>query len=168
MQHHWHRHTYRDIELAKFEAFLNREQCKEIKALVRGRQQLAYPIKGWVQQKHSVNCSGSTIQQHVSTFSSCKASLCCITQACIRQETALALSSVTTAASHFLHCWNRSVTEDWTCRFWEGIYVLYTYAAKRTTSQKVQKHLSTPVVGGEVNILRHMTFCTWGGAAFTT
>lgn len=36
----------RDIELAKFEAFLNREQCKEIKALVRGRQQLAYPIKG--------------------------------------------------------------------------------------------------------------------------
>ncbi|DBB07121.1 hypothetical protein WJX77_009803 [Trebouxia sp. C0004] len=80
----------RDIELAKFEAFLNREQCKEIRALVRGRQQLAYPIKG----------------------------------------------------------------------FWEGIYVLYTYAAKRTTSQKVQKHLSTPVVGGEVNILRHMTFCT--------
>ena len=46
------------------------------------------------------------------------------------------------------------------CRFWEGIYVLYTYAAKRTTSQKVQKHLSTPIVGGEANILRHMTFCT--------
>lgn len=38
--------AHRDIELAKFEAFLNREQCKEIKALVRGRQQLAYPIKG--------------------------------------------------------------------------------------------------------------------------
>lgn len=36
----------RDVELAKFEAFLNREQCKGIKALVRGRQQLAYPIKG--------------------------------------------------------------------------------------------------------------------------
>ena len=39
--------VHRDIELAKFEAFLNREQCKEIKALVRGRQQLAYPIKGY-------------------------------------------------------------------------------------------------------------------------
>ena len=37
---------HRDVELAKFEAFLNREQCKQIKALVRGRQQLAYPIKG--------------------------------------------------------------------------------------------------------------------------
>ncbi|KAL3160386.1 hypothetical protein ABBQ32_010711 [Trebouxia sp. C0010 RCD-2024] len=80
----------RDVELAKFEAFLNREQCKGIKALVRGRQQLAYPIKG----------------------------------------------------------------------FWEGIYVLYTYSAKRTTSQKVQKHLSTPIVGGEANVLRHMTFRT--------
>ena len=45
-------------------------------------------------------------------------------------------------------------------RFWEGIYVLYTYAAKRTTSQKVQKHLSTPIVGGEANVLRHMTFRT--------
>lgn len=40
------RADHRDVELAKFEAFLNREQCKQIKALVRGRQQLAYPIKG--------------------------------------------------------------------------------------------------------------------------
>jgi hypothetical protein len=36
--------------------------------------------------------------------------------------------------------------------------VLYTYAAKRKTSQGVQKLLSTPVVGSESNLLRHMTF----------
>lgn len=46
MYHHLRWCIFRDIELAKFEAFLNREQCKEITALVRGRQQLAYPIKG--------------------------------------------------------------------------------------------------------------------------
>lgn len=38
----WHR----DKELAKFEAFLNNQECREIKALVRGRQPLAYPIYG--------------------------------------------------------------------------------------------------------------------------
>ncbi len=38
--------SYRDQELAKFEAFLNQEKCQDITALVRGRQQLAYPIKG--------------------------------------------------------------------------------------------------------------------------
>ncbi len=46
------------------------------------------------------------------------------------------------------------------CRFWDGIYVLYTYAAQRKTSQAVQKLLSTPVVGKEKNVLRHMTFIT--------
>lgn len=46
------------------------------------------------------------------------------------------------------------------CRFWDGIYVLYTYAAQRKTSQAVQKLLSTPVVGQEKNVLRHMTFIT--------
>ena len=43
-------------------------------------------------------------------------------------------------------------------RFWDGVYVLYTYTAKRSTSQGVQKLLSKPAIGGESNILRHMTF----------
>jgi len=80
----------RDVELAKFEAFLKKDNAQEISALVRGNQHLAYPIKG----------------------------------------------------------------------FWDGIYVLYTYAAQRKTSQAVQKLLSTPVVGKEKNVLRHMTFIT--------
>ncbi|KAK9815419.1 hypothetical protein WJX72_003375 [[Myrmecia] bisecta] len=80
----------RDVELAKFEAFLNKSECQHIKALVRGRQRLSYPMKG----------------------------------------------------------------------FWDGIYVMYTYASKRSVSQSVQKLLSTPVVGAENNILRHLTFCS--------
>ena len=43
-------------------------------------------------------------------------------------------------------------------RFSEGIYVLYTYTAASTVSQAVQKTLSTPEAGSELNILRHMTF----------
>lgn len=43
-------------------------------------------------------------------------------------------------------------------RFAEGIYVLYTYAAGSHVSQAVQKNLSTPEAGSELNILRHMTF----------
>ena len=39
-------------------------------------------------------------------------------------------------------------------RFWEGIYVLYDYSAPRTASQQVQKYLSTPIAGNELNILR--------------
>jgi hypothetical protein len=39
-------------------------------------------------------------------------------------------------------------------RFIEGIYVLYTYAALPQTSQLVQKNLSTPEAGSELNILR--------------
>ncbi|EFJ40855.1 plastid/chloroplast ribosomal protein S6 [Volvox carteri f. nagariensis] len=35
----------RDRELAKFEAYLNKQECYEINALVRGRSKLAYPIK---------------------------------------------------------------------------------------------------------------------------
>lgn len=79
-----------DLELAKFEAFLKKEGGSGVSALVRGRQRLAYPIKG----------------------------------------------------------------------YWEGQYVLYRYAAKRATSQGVQKLLSTPAVGAEANVLRHMTFAT--------
>lgn len=80
----------RDVELAKFESFINKQECVEVKALVRGRQRLAYPIKG----------------------------------------------------------------------YWEGIYVLYTYAGPAPTSQQVQKLLSNPEVGAENNVLRHMTFRT--------
>lgn len=36
----------RDKELAKFEAFLNKEGCQSINALVRPRQRMAYPMKG--------------------------------------------------------------------------------------------------------------------------
>ena len=50
------------------------------------------------------------------------------------------------------------LTPGSTCRFWEGIYVLYDYSAPRSASQQVQKYLSTPIVGKELNILRHMTF----------
>ncbi|KXZ47902.1 hypothetical protein GPECTOR_32g515 [Gonium pectorale] len=35
----------RDRELAKFEAYLNKEGCYDINSLVRGRHKLAYPIK---------------------------------------------------------------------------------------------------------------------------
>lgn len=38
--------AHRDKELAKFEAFLNKEECMNISALVRGRSRMAYPIKG--------------------------------------------------------------------------------------------------------------------------
>ncbi|KAK9906547.1 hypothetical protein WJX75_004008 [Coccomyxa subellipsoidea] len=37
----------RDMELAKFEAFLKKEESLEISALVRGTQHLAYPIEGY-------------------------------------------------------------------------------------------------------------------------
>ncbi len=41
----------RDMELAKFEAFLKKQAAKDIKVTVRGKQRLAYPIKkcvgGW-------------------------------------------------------------------------------------------------------------------------
>ncbi len=41
-------HASRDLELAKFEAFLKNQNVRHIKANVRGRQRLAYPIKRWV------------------------------------------------------------------------------------------------------------------------
>jgi small subunit ribosomal protein S6 len=41
---------------------------------------------------------------------------------------------------------------------WEGIYVLFSYIAKKSTTPKVQRLLSTPSSGSEDNILRHMTF----------
>jgi len=49
-------------------------------------------------------------------------------------------------------------------RFWEGIYVLYDYSAPRTASQQVQKYLSTPIAGNELNILRCACIsclCVW-------
>ncbi|KAF5838767.1 hypothetical protein DUNSADRAFT_2230 [Dunaliella salina] len=81
----------RDRELAKFEAYLNKEECLSINALVRGRSRLAYPMK-----------------------------------------------------TH-----------------WEGIYVLYTYAARRQTARAVQLMLSNPEVGSENVLLRHMTICKY-------
>ena len=36
--------------------------------------------------------------------------------------------------------------------------MLYTYAAAPGAGQAVQKYLSTPQAGSELNILRHMTF----------
>ncbi|KAG2499030.1 hypothetical protein HYH03_003215 [Edaphochlamys debaryana] len=77
----------RDRELAKFEAYLNKEECFDINALVRNRSKLAYPIK----------------------------------------------------------------------REWEGIYVLYTYAARRQTARAVQLLLSNPEAGAEDTVLRHIT-----------
>ncbi len=35
----------RDLELAKFEAFLKQNNAADLKATIRGRQKLAYPIK---------------------------------------------------------------------------------------------------------------------------
>ena len=46
-------------------------------------------------------------------------------------------------------------------RSWEGIYVLYTYAARRQTAQTIQKLLSKPEAGSEDSVLRHITFCKY-------
>lgn len=79
----------RDRELAKFEAFLNKEECLQIDSLARGRTQMAYPMKG-----------GN----------------------------------------------------------WEGLYVLFHFAAKRSTAKAIQHQLSNPDVGSENNIMRFMVF----------
>lgn len=42
--------------------------------------------------------------------------------------------------------------------FADGIYVLYTYDASPQVVAPVQKLLSTPTAGAELNVLRHMTF----------
>lgn len=47
------------------------------------------------------------------------------------------------------------------CRNWEGIYVMYTYAAKRQTARTIQQLLSNPESGSEDNVLRHITFCKY-------
>lgn len=78
----------RDKELARFEAYLNKEECQNINALVRPRTRMAYPIKGE----------------------------------------------------------------------WEGIYVLYTYGAKRQTAKNIQLLLSNPEAGSEGKVMRHLTF----------
>ncbi|GFR46633.1 hypothetical protein Agub_g8243, partial [Astrephomene gubernaculifera] len=41
----------------------------------------------------------------------------------------------------------------------EGIYVLYTYLARRQTAKAVQLLLSNPEAGAEDTILRHITLC---------
>jgi small subunit ribosomal protein S6 len=41
----------RDRELAKFEAFLAREECLNINGLVRPNTKLAYSMKSWVAQQ---------------------------------------------------------------------------------------------------------------------
>lgn len=80
----------RDRELAKFEAYLNKEGCQNINALAKNMPtRLAYPIKNE----------------------------------------------------------------------YEGIYVLYTYAAKRQTAKAVQLLLSNPEAGSEDKLLRHITLC---------
>ncbi len=45
------------------------------------------------------------------------------------------------------------------CSNWDGMYVLYTYAAKRQTARNVQLLLSNPEAGSEDKILRHITLC---------
>lgn len=44
-------------------------------------------------------------------------------------------------------------------RNWDGMYVLFTYAAKRQTARNVQHLLSNPEAGREDDVLRHITFC---------
>jgi len=43
-------------------------------------------------------------------------------------------------------------------KFVDGIYVLYTFAADPSVISSVQKMLSTPTAGAELNVLRHMTY----------
>ncbi len=38
-------YAHRNKELAKFEAYLNKEDCQNINALVRGRTRMSYPIR---------------------------------------------------------------------------------------------------------------------------
>lgn len=84
--------THRDRELAKFEAYLSKEECLNINALVKNMpSKLAYPIKNEI----------------------------------------------------------------------EGVYVLYTYAAKRQTARAIQLLLSNPEAGSEDKLLRHMTLCKY-------
>lgn len=45
------------------------------------------------------------------------------------------------------------------CREWEGIYVLYSYLARRQTARAVQQLLSNPEAGAEDTVLRHITLC---------
>ena len=78
----------RDSELAKFEAFLRKHGAAKIDVTVRGRQRLAYPMKG----------------------------------------------------------------------FSDGIYVLYTFEADPSVVSPMQKMLSTPTAGAELNVLRHISF----------
>jgi len=80
----------RDEQLAKFEAYLQKEGCLHINCIVRPRSRMAYPMK-----KNN----------------------------------------------------------------WDGMYVLFTYAAKRQTARSVQLLLSNPEAGSEDKILRHITFC---------
>lgn len=50
------------------------------------------------------------------------------------------------------------IKEEMLIRHMDGIYVLYTYCARRAVSQMTQVFLSTPLARAEDLILRHMTF----------
>ena len=43
-------------------------------------------------------------------------------------------------------------------RYWNAIYVLFSYSARRSTAVSVQSLLSKPAVGSEKQILRFGTF----------
>ena len=111
----------RDSELAKFEAFLSKLGGSNTRAMVRGRQRLAYPISKCVFMQ--IPC--------LAVIRGGK---------CVRNMMTIPMSLM-----YEHHCLRR---------FWEGIYVLYDYSAPRTASQQVQKYLSTPIAGNELNILR--------------
>lgn len=46
------------------------------------------------------------------------------------------------------------------CREWNGVYVLYTYRARRESVKRIQDVLSKPEAGSEAHLLRHITQLT--------
>ena len=118
--------VFRDSELAKFEAFLSKLGGSNTRAMVRGRQRLAYPISKCVRLHTPCGIALDVCGWRVCHVSHVK--LC------------------------FKVCRHHMTPPE--RRFWEGIYVLYDYSAPRTASQQVQKYLSTPIAGNELNILR--------------
>ncbi len=157
----------RDRELAKFEAFLNKEECLNINALVRGSSRMAYHIKkcvrggqhGGVQQRSSADgqMESGAGRGHLGgprRRSGRSGHPLPAGQRSAVNESASAPGGAECSPAHsarFLRA--RS--------YWEGVYVVYTYAARRQTAKAVQKLLSTPDVGSEDNILRHITFCKY-------
>lgn len=77
---------------------------------------------------------------------------CCATTGCTPPHQAYLLP-----VSPLLHAVTASPC--FPCSNWDGMYVLYTYAAKRQTARNVQLLLSNPEAGSEDKILRHITLC---------